>query len=148
MGATRIHLAIYEQIHREHAALRALLSRVDRTLNDQCVEANDVVELLCRLYDALRNHFHCEEEGGFYAQISSDAPRLTGRTRNLSSEHRDLLSLAANLVQSSTECWKAPMPWQTLREEFQILHQQLRQHESEENQLLQEAYQDDFGGND
>ena len=139
---------IFGRIDAEHQELRDLLARIHRTLANDQSSVEEVTKLLRTLCDDLRAHFRNEEEQGFFSQITDHAPRLTSHADSLCGEHLEMLLDAEALAKQSemgdgTDRWR-----QALSEAFHSLSKQLMHHESEENQLLQQAYSEDIGGQD
>jgi len=138
---------IHERIQREHDALRELLGKVHRTLTKRRESVANVSEMLQSLHRHVRTHFDEEEQGGFFEEIVSQAPRLSTRAETIQGEHarlnNDLLELIVCADDAKSEDW-----WQNLEAKFHEFSKELMRHESKENELLLEAYSDDIGAAD
>ncbi len=136
---------LHDRIRQEHEELRELLGKVRRTLAQRLGSAASVAEMLQSLDGHLQEHFD-EEEGldGFFDEVCSQAPRLSERAEALKQEHAWLSNALRELVECADEpgCddW-----WQELERKFHEFSRAVMQHESKENELLQETYGDDIG---
>ena len=109
--------------------------------------AGNMLELLGGFDRALRDHFAFEERGGYFSEITAVAPRLSPRVAQLKEHHveygehsRLLLDLAGKAASESD--------WADVQARSVTLLMALREHESEENELVREAFVDDLGGGD
>jgi len=137
-----------EKIEEEHAELREKLGQIARALEAAEVSREVLVALLNGLNDELLVHFSHEEHRGVFDQITAQAPRFTRQVDGLWSEHRDLLKAIGSVVDFAESGEMTRQWWKELGSRFRALSKQLMHHESEENQLLQRAFQEDIGAND
>ncbi len=140
--------ARHQRIADDHRALKALLARIDEALDQRNKSVAEVGDLLGELGDRLIRHFTLEEEGGYFAEALTHAPRLVAKANELLAQHPRMCTRASELVQlasaeSPTETW-----WRQTRERFLAFQEELLKHERAEDGLLQEAYQRDLGAND
>jgi hypothetical protein len=111
------------------------------------MEADEVRELLRDFQLALGVHFSNEEEAeGFFESVTIHSPRLADQARRLCTEHEELLRKAAELCRFAAAGSPSIAWWRELNTRCHEFSRQLMRHESEESQLLQEAYQDDLSG--
>jgi iron-sulfur cluster repair protein YtfE (RIC family) len=139
---------VFDAVEREHEALREKLGYIHHVVAAHETRGHELAELLRDLHDALMVHFSNEEFHGFFSEITVHAPQLTGPADKLCAEHKGMLRAAAELAQfadagAGSEAW-----WREMKSRFQVFSRQLMHHESEENSLLQQAYQEDIGAND
>lgn len=138
----------FKEIAREHKRLSNHLGNLLRVLAER---QRTVVELAVefeKLKDELVQHFHEEDEGGFFDGIVEHAPRLSERIEALRQEHDRLLE-QLNELQTKVDV-PAPSPewWQELERSFHDFSCELMRHEHRENEILQEAYGVDIGAQD
>jgi hemerythrin len=139
---------VFEEIRREHEALREKLGHIHQVVTAQEVRIDEVTSLLLDLRNALAVHFENEEHKGFFDEITTQAPRLNPHIDRLCSEHQEMLNTASELARfasagGGSDAWR-----RELNSRFQVFSSQLMHHESEENALLQQAYQEDIGSHD
>jgi len=139
---------IQERIRQEHERLRDLLGQITREMSARKGTAADLAQQLRSLRDQLHAHFVEEEEHGFFDQITSQAPRLSGQTEKLCEEHVDMLDKLDKLVGQAEQGDGSDDWWSGLVKAFHDLSRELMQHEHEENELLQKVYSDDIGEKD
>lgn len=136
---------IYDEIRREHEHLRELLGNLHQALIERREAANKLSEMMTSLQEHVRVHFHEEEEGGFFSEVTAQAPRMSDRADELKNEHVDLGAMVVELVTIANEenelC-------KSLDTKFHDFSRALMQHESKENELLLDAYEDDIGSAD
>ena len=137
-----------ESIQQEHEALREKLRHIHDVLAAHDTPGERLSVLLRNLHDALVVHFSNEEFHGFFGEITAHAPQLKSSADKLCAEHLGMLHRASELGRfaaagTGSEAW-----WRELRAGFQVFSKQLMHHESNENALLQQAYQEDIGTND
>lgn len=147
MNAPSPHDA-FEEIRREHEELRERLGRMHRALEQEGIADQEVSAMLMELYRALESHFRNEEHEGFFDQITSHDPRLSTNTRRLCTEHQELLHIAMEMARFSAAGASSQARRRELRSRFQAFSKQLMHHESDENALVQQAYQEDIGAHD
>ena len=138
---------VAERIKQEHDALRDKLRQIHAALAVRELEPDELRELLREFQIALGVHFSTEEESeGFFESVTAHAPRLSGKAGQLCVEHNELLRKAAELCRFAAAGSPSLTWWRELNSRCHEFSRQLMQHESEESQLLQEAYQDDLSG--
>ena len=148
MATKEINQDVVEEIRLEHEALRKMLGNVHAVLAGSHVAGATVASLLLELHDELVLHFSNEEFHGFFGEITTRAPELLPSADKLCAEHRDMLRKASELAQFARAGADSQEWWRELKTRFHVFSTQLMHHESEENSLLQQAYQDDIGAHD
>lgn len=133
---------IYDEIRREHEHLRELLGTLDQTLIARREAADKLAAMVSSLQEHVRVHFQEEEDGGFFHEIVSQAPRMSDRADELKHEHVGLAAAVVELVSIADEenelC-------KSLDTRFREFSKALMHHESKENELLLDAYEEDIG---
>ena len=112
---------------------------------------NQFVGMLEDLRDHLALHFALEEAYGYFDDPVEVAPRLCERAAALRFEHQDLYVLACQLVESAESMLdkeRASRAVLALVGEFQAFDRRLKHHESQENELILQEYDDDIGVGD
>lgn len=148
MGANSPDAEVFEAIRREHDQLREKLKQINHVISDATATGEEVAQLLIGFHDQLKEHFSNEEQEGFFEEITAQAPRLTPAADGLCDEHREMLVSASELAQFASKQANSKAGWDELNSKFQGFSKQLMHHESEENLLLQQAYQEDIGSHD
>ena len=128
--------------------LRDKVHSIHSVLAEKNPNQTEIERLLREFKDALKLHFICEEDDGFFDDITSRAPRLSGRADHLSVEHRELLDRAGELCHFAEVGSPSMQWWRELSIRCHEFSKHLMHHENEENKLLQEAYQRDIGPGD
>ncbi len=132
-------------VEREHAELRQLIGTIQKNLADPSRPAALVKNQLTALGQKLEDHFQTEEHGGFFAQITDQAPRLATQADKLCDEHQALLVELLAITDQTQADLRANSTWANLQQAFHAFSKHLMNHESEENEMLQEAYWEDIG---
>jgi iron-sulfur cluster repair protein YtfE (RIC family) len=137
-----------EKIQKEHEELRSKLAQIHHALPQGAGHRAEIESQLRDLRDALALHFEHEEHEGFFDDITERAPRLNPQADKLCTEHEQMLQTAGKLAQLASaetggEAWLTE-----LHARFREFSKQLMHHESEENALLQQAFQEDIGAHD
>lgn len=144
-----INHEVAEKIRQEHDELRGKLRQIHAALAVRDVEAEELRELLHEFQYALAVHFSNEEESeGFFESVTAHAPRLTHDAGQLCNEHDELMHKATELCRFAMAGSPSMAWWRELSSRCHEFSKQLMHHESEESQLLQQAYQEDLGGVD
>lgn len=108
-----------------------------------------LVDRVCELRDQLALHFALEEAYGYFDDPIAAAPRLSHQAEMLRVEHKELYGEFSSLVDhaermfydgllATLALWIGPR--------FLEFDARLRDHESRENDLIFEAFDDDLGG--
>lgn len=97
----------------------------------------------------LLKHFDLEEEGGFMQDVLTIAPQSERKVKELKMEHSEIIAdLDRILVRLKNMQGKDDKRLQEIRVALNDLTATLRQHETEEHELLQRAYYREYGGAD
>ena len=138
----------YEQMLREHTRLRGLLDELGRMLSDRSVAITDVSGRLTKLQSLVHHHFRTEEESGCFSNMISHAPRVSERVEILIAEHRSIGVEIKELVVRASDCHGTHDDWEEIGVRFHQFCGRLMQHETVENELLQEVFTEDIGSKD
>ena len=148
MATDHLHNPLHEHMRVEHEELRESIGSLLHTIRTRSVKAKEIKPLIAQLCQRLKTHFEEEEAGGFFADITQQAPRLSREVDTLCEEHTKLLDEAVELAEKSGHCQDTDAWWNTIEQEYEQLRKQLLHHESDENLLLQQAYNEDIGTQD
>jgi hypothetical protein len=133
----------------KHQELNALIVAIGEALQRRSATIDEVSKMLVLLGDRLVKRFAMEEDGGYFADAIVHAPQLVSKANALLAQHPKMHALAENLalnLQGRNEAsndW-----WERTAELFGTFREEFARHESQENVLLQEAYQQDIGATD
>jgi hypothetical protein len=111
----------------------------------------EIVTILAELRDQVALHFALEEAYGYFEGPAYVAPRLCEQADRLRSQHQTLYGAVSDLVEDADE-WHHKR--ELLRHASQVcdrlhtFHEDLRQHEERESELVLAAYDDDIGVGD
>jgi hypothetical protein len=114
-------------------------------------QGHQFVDLLRELRDKLALHFALEEAFGYFEDPIAVAPRLADRSAALRHAHGDLYLELATLVDEAEELLyerKLAGLTSTISANFAAFHHKLQAHESQEMELIQEAFGADLGVGD
>lgn len=131
----------------EHAKLRDMLGSVSEMIAARQATASVLQSVVHELAEHVLEHFRHEEHGGYFAAAIEAAPRLSERAEELLLQHREMADQLEALKRMSGGSVLAAN-WVGLQEMFGRFLACLETHETAENSLLQEAYNDDIGAED
>ena len=127
-------LALRADFAAEHAAAQPPLAAIRDRLLD--------------LRDHLRDHFEQEEKGGFLEESIARMPRLSGAAREVVAEHPRLLAELDTLLESLPTRDIPREVWEVAVRCFADFTDHLLAHERNENAVVQQGYNEDFGFGD
>ena len=143
---------IAKQVEQEHACLKRDLADI----NEDAMQALRPetftewrLEFMWRLRDFrvhLLKHFDLEEEGGFMAEILSDAPEARTQVDKLEAEHHEIIRTLDGILAKMKEL--EPRDEQTLQEirtEVANLVSTIHAHEAAENELILTVSYQEYG---
>jgi hemerythrin len=139
---------VIERIMEEHDTLREKLQRIHTVLARSEPTTDEIESLLREFLGALVIHFSNEEDDGFFAEVTTCAPRLSGPAGELCNEHKQLIRKVDELCRFASAGSPSMVWWCELNCRCHEFSRQLMRHEREESKLLQEAHQDDIGTHD
>jgi hypothetical protein len=134
--------------HRDlHARLLAL--RADFAANATPAPPLDAIRhRLTDLRDHLCDHFDQEEKGGFLEESIARMPRLSAAARDVVAEHPQLLAELDALLADLPVGDIREEAWQAAGRGFATFTDHLLAHERNENAVVQQGYNEDFGFGD
>jgi hemerythrin-like domain-containing protein len=109
---------------------------------------NDLNGLFAHLVEVLDEHFHHEEEGGYFNEIAINLPRLAGTVDRLKRQHGVLLDTANVMRLRLLRPEDSVVSLRAMQVEFDSFLQQCKDHETREDELVREAYWQDIGALD
>lgn len=149
-----INAAFLREIKDDNRRLGELLDELRgrcSATEHQAVDPGSLASLLAQLRDQLALHFSLEEAYGYFEDPVAVAPRLCRRAKSLRDQHQTLFMQICEMVEYAERWQYHEIRQQALERiaiRFLTFEQQLREHESLENDLIQQAYSDDIGVGD
>ena len=148
MSETNRREDAYEEILREHQNLRSLLDDLRKLFFERTVPFSEVLKSLQELQKMVEGHFRTEEDSGCFGDVVNHAPRVSDKVTALIAEHADLSVELTELVNRATGVEGASDDWDDVSTRFGEFTDKLMQHETTENELLQEVFTEDIGSKD
>jgi len=134
-------LTLADDMHRVHAALHDDIGRLREALTSPA----EARQYLAELRDHVAQHFRCEEAGGYMGAVLQRRPQSERVVRRLLAEHGPLMQgLDALLREAGT----AKQIDDGFRARVGAWAELLRRHETEENVLVEDAFNQDIGQKD
>jgi hypothetical protein len=131
---------------RAHAALLKDLRELEEAAGAPAVEGLTVLRRRLTATQAhLATHFRCEEQDGYMDLLRQREPRLERIIQKLADEHRQLAQLLGTIVERARG---AVAVEETLREQVRAWVEQVRRHEAQENDLVQNTFNLDISAED
>ena len=138
-------LGQHRDLHARLLALRADFA-VGHDADPPSVKA--IRDRLQELRDHLREHFVQEEQGGFLEESIARMPRLSVAAREVVAEHPRLLAELDTLVDKLPTQDVRDDSWDQAAHGFAAFTEHLLAHERNENAVVQQGYNEDFGFGD
>ena len=142
-----------EQVQREHKKISEMMFDLERWLAAPSDAEGSWTEALrgrlVPMAEVLKPHFAGEEASGFYKEVPIEFPRFARTLNRLMGEHQLILDELEGIIGDAEGAGEPPE--RQLREltlRTSILLAMLRTHESEEDEVLQQAYWDDVPAGD
>jgi iron-sulfur cluster repair protein YtfE (RIC family) len=138
--------SVREALSRAHGALLKDLSQLENAVLPASGEG--LAELRARLdatHKHITEHFRFEEQNGYMAFVREKEPRLERKIQHLGEEHHQLTQALETLirgVRSATSLGTA------LREDVRRWIEHVREHETRENVLVLDAFNEDISAED
>ena len=145
---TQVIVEVLQEIDSEHQELEALYCEFDAFLYSEPACVPILRKRLGELTAILKSHFEHEEEGGYFEEITSMAPRLSHAAQELENEHDVLLARLEHLANRLSTTVDRAGELAALRQEFGEFIQACRTHEHRETALVQEAWLTEIGTGD
>jgi hypothetical protein len=149
-----INPAFLQEIKDDHHELRQLMHHTCAALGRSGPAETDyprLVEMFGKLRDQLAMHFSLEEAYGYYDDAINAAPHLSRRAEWLRAQHAALFGELCRLAESAEQLLYHEQPLAAvarLGEDYRRFSTRFHEHESQECDLIQEAFNDDIGTGD
>ena len=149
-----VNAAFLQEIKEDDRCLRMQLAELKKLCSDWPKQSAPVVQLanmLVQLRNQLAIHFSLEEAYGYFDEPVSAAPRLCRQADRLRRQHEELFEALRGIAQCAS---RAADDQSSIEESTRIVsvylqfHEQLGAHESAENELIQDAFNEDIGVGD
>jgi hemerythrin HHE cation binding domain-containing protein len=138
-------VASLEIVAGEHHRLENLLARLRETLRTQQSNTAEIAGSLGELESLLVAHFENEEDGGYFDHIIAAKPNLKSRVDALIEQHVRMLGAVRHMQSRVRRCLATTFPSHGISGDFERLLRDFVAHESEENNLVQDAHLQDIG---
>ncbi|MDH3717246.1 MAG: hemerythrin domain-containing protein [Planctomycetota bacterium] len=148
-----VNAAFMQEIKDEHVRLQSTLVELNELIHehaDRQIHPRRLTPLLSQLCDALSLHFSLEESFGYFDDALDVAPHLSQQAEALRMEHTTLYETLCDLVEQSEQLTyhETEGSLQNLIEQCAQFYQELDRHESQENDLILRAFDEDLGVGD
>ena len=150
MAENRLDIA--KQLQQEHEVVLGIVNRLEHLAEQAARDEREqgwgesVRDSLSSLQSHLKNHFAFEEFGGFMEEVVHALPSVSRQVERLRTDHERMLADLGRVSSIAGECAAVTgPPPPNLCEEVHRFLEMLRQHENEENDLVQRAFLDDLG---
>lgn len=138
--------SLSEAMCQAHTALLRDLENLQEAVRSQRGEVTPkLYARLLMVQQHLTEHFRFEEQNGYMEAVRKRAPHLERVIQHLLKEHRQLAESLDALIAKTEEGKGQDTP---LLEEIREWIERVRQHESRENLLVEDAYNLDIGAED
>ncbi|NIP64333.1 MAG: hypothetical protein GTN96_07355 [Gammaproteobacteria bacterium] len=127
----------------------ALEECLDRRPEDAGRWIGGLMQHLPGLARTMREHFEAEEEGALFTDLPKRNPMVHERLRVLREEHPKLQREVERIIEIIGGMREAELyELREINARVQLFIARLRRHEATENELIFEAYWDDYGTGD
>ena len=135
-----------DAVSQAHHALMSEIGKLEQAVQHPIeLSPPDLLERLLVIRQAVTDHFASEEQGGYFEDVLNRASHLARRLEQLRNDHR---RLAASVDVLTDRARNARQVDRELVGQIKKWIDDLRQHESQENLLLDDAYNTDLTAED
>ena len=138
----------FDQIKEEHRSLIQAVERLRGLLQQPTPRPAAATAMLADLKDHLDVHFAHEEFGGYFSEVREVAPRFAQQIEVLKLQHVEFLETIDAIGQRLDRPPASATWWTAIAADFDLFFDKFQRHESEENELLQDALLRDVGTGD
>jgi hypothetical protein len=146
----RLHVDLAMRIATEHLSYRALIEEIETDLEHvgRGSGSFDVLKKLIRSFSSqVRGHFALEEKGGLFEVYGEHDFDFRRRAQSLREQHRDFLERLRSIQDSARTIERFDGPeFERFSRELRELIAGLRQHELDEDELLERLVDQDIRG--
>lgn len=149
-----VNAAFLQEIKEDNRELRRLLNLTGTmfAISDAGpVPTREIVDMISELRDQMAMHFSLEEAYGYFDDAINIAPRLSERADSLRNEHRTLFLDLCELVDEAEQLLYHEDTASTLARiglRFEAFRHQFQEHETREEELILQSFDDDIGVGD
>jgi hemerythrin len=139
-------LSIVEALRQAHVALHRELAGLEQAARSPSgTDSADMRSLLERTRADILEHFRFEELNGYMNAVLDREPNLARTVENLREEHRQIAQELDSLIER-TKTERALDD--VFRDRVRLWIESVRRHETDENTLVQDAFNVDFAAED
>lgn len=136
-----------DEILREHEIVHEIIWQLERLIDEGGLvgQSSEWSERLCNelsaFYNHLERHFALEERGGYMLDVVAMLPEASAQVEQLRQQHAQILRRVKELIREG-DMIAAQMGGSVaeLRQRVQQVLSLIRQHESDENALIQHVF--------
>jgi hypothetical protein len=149
-----VNAAFLQEIKEDNRELAQLLTKAEaecQSATNSPSSAATIDHRLVQVRDQLAFHFALEEAYGYFENAVDAAPRLSGRATALRAQHEALFVEICEIADEAEEMRlgrNGRRRVRTVAHRFLRFCHRLRQHETEETELILQALDDDIGVGD
>jgi len=140
-------LAYVTLLRDEHCRLKDCVQQIEQQWASHVASApaaggntSQVLDSLRALRAELAAHFEAEESGGCIEQAVSRQASLSQEAIELEHEHPVLIGQLDDLIEEMRSCQKQREPTDAIHHRFECFAEQLGNHESMENRILEKGF--------
>ena len=149
-----VNAAFFQEIKEDDRQLRELFQETVAMFSGprrHRLPARQIVDQLWRIRDQLALHFSLEDAYGYFKDAIAEAPRLSNLAESLHAEHDGLFLEICELVDEAEQRLYRENHDHSQTEiavSFYRFHARFQEHETRENELILQAFDDDIGVGD
>ncbi|NIL97130.1 MAG: hemerythrin domain-containing protein [Planctomycetales bacterium] len=151
-----INAAFLQEIKEDNRQLQDLFQQTLMLLNRprrKRVEPRRIVRYFSWLRDQLALHFALEDAYGYFEDAIAEAPRLSEAAAELHAQHDELFQEICELIEEAEQLMyhERPCGYRETTElaiRFYRFHAEFQKHETRENELVLDAFDQDIGVGD
>ncbi|MCS6806921.1 MAG: hemerythrin domain-containing protein [Acidobacteriota bacterium] len=135
------------EILREHEIVREIIWQLERLVEEGGLVGQNVewTQRLCNelsaFYNHLERHFALEERDGYMLDVVAMQPEVSGQVEALRQQHEQLLRMVKELIRDGDMMASGlDVSVVELRQRVQQVLSLIRQHETDENALIQRVF--------
>jgi hypothetical protein len=147
-----VNAAFLQEIKEDARELRSHFRRLEICLlveSPPRMSRRQLFSTLAQLRDQLGMHFALEEAYGYFEDAIEVAPRLSMKADSLRAEHDEFYNEICSLVDQAEQLLHDELPDRWMADvvnRFAEFFTAFQNHETAENQLIQQAFNEDLGG--
>lgn len=145
---TPVRVSWVHSLLEEHHALLEYVARLEKTIDTSttAVDRTQLLWLLGEIDEHLASHMTLEEQDGYLNVVRERLPNRTEVVEHLQGQHAELRAGLSAVIKTTESAASAQHLENDVVPAVREWIQALRAHEDDENSLMQEAFNADYGG--